>query len=95
MVGNVLIFACAVGATLSVLVYRLVPWRGTEWGRHLMAYMVSIAAVLDLSCLRILFGDSAWFQLVRLAVFASMPFVIWWRLWLLVKAQMEDRQPGR
>lgn len=89
VIGNVLIIITALGATLSVMVYARVPWSHLPMGRHLMCYMVVIAAVLDLSVLRIMFGDSPEFQLVRLVVFVGMPVVVWWRLVLLVLAQRD------
>jgi hypothetical protein len=95
--GNVLVCWSALAGTLSVLVYARVPWTHTQWGRHLMAYMVAIALVLDLAVARVLFGDSTWFLVLRLVVFVAIPVVMTWRLVLLVKAQyVEDkRSPSR
>ena len=45
---------------------------------------------LDLGVIRIVFGDSPWFQLVRLLVFVGVPLVMAQRLWLQVKAQRDN-----
>ena len=49
--------------------------------------MAVMAAVLDLSTIKILFGDTAGFALLRLIVFIGVPLVMAWRLWLQIKAQ--------
>lgn len=86
--GNALIFASAAGSVLFVVLYHLrAPWWRSATGVHLMAFTASEAAVLSLSCVRIVVGDAPWFQAVRLVVFVSIPFVIWWRVVLLVQAQ--------
>ena len=91
-IGNVLIFASALPALASVAVYARVPWWRTMTGRHLMSYMSVIAAVLTLSCLRILIGDSPEFVVIRLAVFAGVPLVMWSQLVLLLRAQRGGRR---
>lgn len=86
-VSNGLIILSAVITSASVVIHTRVPWWHSEMGRHLMAYMAVMAAVLDLSALKILFGDSTTFALLRLVVFVGVPLVTAWRLWLQIKAQ--------
>lgn len=90
LIGTVLIFWGAGVGVASVIVHSRVDWWRSEMGRHLMAYMAVIAAVLVLSCIRALTGnsgDSWWFQLVRLIVFVGVPVVMTQRLVLQVKAR--------
>jgi len=87
LAGNVLIILSAVITSASVAMHTRVPWWRSEMGRHLMAYMAVMAAVLDLSTIKILFGDTAGFALLRLIVFIGVPLVMAWRLWLQIKAQ--------
>jgi hypothetical protein len=86
-VGSVLIILAAAIGTASVVVHARVPWWRSQMGRHLMAYMLVIALVLDLSVVRLIVGDSWWFALLRLLVFTGIPLVLAWRLWLQIKAQ--------
>lgn len=92
VIGNGLLVASAVFTTASVIVHARVPWWRSEMGRHLMAYMVAMAAVLDLGVAKLIIGDSPSFQTLRTVVFVGVPLVTSWRLWLQIKAQ---RSPGR
>jgi hypothetical protein len=87
IIGNFFLVWAAVVGTISVFVHSRVPWRRSEFGRHLMIYMVSIALVLDLGIIRILFGDTWWFALIRLITFLAVPIAMSQRLWLQLKAQ--------
>lgn len=86
-IGNALIIWSALVGVASVVVHSRVRWWATEVGRHLMAYMTVIAAVLVLSSVRIVIGDSWGFQVIRLVVFAGVPLAMMWRLKLQVRAQ--------
>lgn len=85
--GNGLIFWSAIVYLASVALHLRVDWWRTQMGRHLMASWAVIAAVLALSSVRILFGDSIWFQLLRLVVFVGVPVLGTQRLYLQIKAQ--------
>ncbi|HLR94280.1 MAG TPA: hypothetical protein VK053_07135 [Jiangellaceae bacterium] len=70
-------------------------WRWSHMGRHLFIFTacialvaglwttVFVAAVADVDLPR-------WFDWLRLAAFASIPAVLFWRLRLLVRAQRDD-----
>lgn len=89
ILGNVLIYLSAIPAVLFVYFYhRTARWWVSEMGCHLMSFMAVEAAVLVLSSIRITFGDSPPFQLLRLVVFLGVPFVLWWRLKLLIFSQL-------
>ena len=93
-VGDVLIVLSALIGVASVAVHLRVRWWETEMGRHLLAYMSVIGAVLVLSSVKIVLGDSWGFQVLRTVVFAGVPAVMGWRLKLQVQAQ-QWRRPSR
>lgn len=89
-VGDALVIISAAIATTSVVVHATVKprWWTSPVARHLMAYMAVVAAVLDLSAIRVIAGaglDTEWFVITRIAVFAGVPFVLAWRLTLQVQ----------
>ena len=58
-----------------------------------MYYMFAMALVLDLGVIKLIFGDSSAFQLLRLVTFVGVPIVMSWRLYLQVVAQRAARGP--
>lgn len=97
-IGSVLILYCTIVGVVSVIVHSKVRWWATAMGRHLMAYMLVVAAILLLSSISVvlrLFGvtplDAMWFEILRLAVFTLLPVVMTQRLWLQVKAQRSNK----
>lgn len=93
VIGNIELIAAAVAANWFVIRYHwLARWRQTPGGRHVMAFGLSIAAVLDLALLRLVIGDSLLFQAVRTVVFNSFLFVLVWRCWLLEREQRAHRK---
>jgi hypothetical protein len=91
LAGNFfLVWAAAVG-TASVIVHSRVPWWQSVMGKHLFAYMLVFAIVLDLGVIKLVIGDSWGFQLLRLATFIGVPIVMSWRLYLQIVAQRSAR----
>lgn len=90
-VANILIIWAALVGSASVVVHSRVQWWRTEMGRHLMAYMTVMAAVLVLAVVRIFLGDAWWFSLFRLLIFIGVPLVMTQRLWLQIKARRASR----
>lgn len=67
-------------------------------GRHLQAFMVVSAVLLNLGVIRQLGGadlDTGWFAWMRFGAFCFLPIVLGWRYWILVKLQMEERRKRR
>ena len=91
LIGSVLLAVAGIIGTASVIVHARVAWRSSPMGRHIMAYMVVIAAVLDLGVARMFVGQSFGFELLRLVVFAGVPLVMGQRLLLQVRAQRRER----
>jgi N-acetylglutamate synthase-like GNAT family acetyltransferase len=96
-IGSVLAVGLALVLTASVVMHSIVdpPWWQTAISRHLMAYMASFAAVMDLTAVRILTGsglDSPWFGWLRTVVFATAPVVAAWRLVIQIQLHRQARR---
>lgn len=93
--GNGLAVLTTVLAWAFVALYHLSsPWWRSEAGRNLMSMMGVIGAVMTLSMVRIVAGaglDTGWFVWLRTLVFAAVPVVIGWRLWMLWRVQYQGR----
>lgn len=92
-VGSVLMVISLALAVACVIAYSTKTrgaWKLTEVGRHLMAFMIAVAAVLAVAVLRIVlvdilgFADVILFQVVRVAIFAGIPAVLAWRLRIII-----------
>ena len=100
-IGSWLLTYSAVIGTASVVMHLRVDWMHSQMGRHLMAYMAVIAAVLAVGAIRFFTGDdgdSFGFVLLRLIVFLGVPIVLTQRLWLQWKAQRQvdsDKRNGK
>jgi len=90
--GDGLVIYSAVVTTLSVIVYSLSGWYSRPIGRHLMAYMASIALVLDLGAVRIFSDDANWFLTLRLFAFIILAIMFTLQLGLLIYARYLDVQ---
>lgn len=88
-IGNVLLVAAAVPALLSVIVFARVRWYDSRWGKHVMAYMASVATMLALGVIRLFLGDHEWFTWLRVTAFGSVVIVLWWRLMYILQALKE------
>jgi hypothetical protein len=92
LVGNAVLILAALPALLFVILYGTRSrWEDTALGRQTMAMTLVIALVLGLSIVRAYIGESNWFYILRLIVFAMIVPTLWWRLFLLVKAQRQSR----
>ena len=91
--GSILVLISAVLADACVIYYQVrARWWKTPYGRHLFSFMAVIAVCLNLGFVRFLLGDSPIFQVIRLVAFVGVPWVLGWRLVILVKAQREERK---
>jgi len=104
-IGNVELVATFVLALAFVVTYAItVRWWVGRAGRNVMALMAVIVAVVGLSIVRIFWTNSAsctctsapaWFIWLRVSVFALVPIVIGWRLYLLVHVQFIEPRRTR
>lgn len=93
-IGTALIVVSAVLAIAICVLYHLsARWWESETGRHVMSFTGVIALILTLWTIGALTqtGDRPWWGTVRLAAFTGVPWVLGWRLWLLIKLQI---RPG-
>jgi hypothetical protein len=94
-IGNVLLFITAALCSACALTYGWTTWGGwrdSEVGRHLMSFMISEAAILDLGVVRVAadaagWPDPSWFRALRVVVFVSLPIVAAWRLSIILRAR--------
>lgn len=90
------VLAGAAGALASVVWYFVrARWWRTEMGRHLMSYTSVIALLLALLVLRKVVGDYPGRAAVSTVALAALDYVIWRRLWLLVRALGRRRDEAR
>jgi FlaA1/EpsC-like NDP-sugar epimerase len=98
IVGNALVIVSAALCWAFVVVYHVMSrgsWRYSLIGRHLMVSDGTVGTVLTLSVIRIIGGpslDPLWFQVLRMLVFAAVPVVVAWRIWLMVRAQRANNE---
>lgn len=92
--GNVALVVVWFGAVLSVAVYARVPWWRSAMGQHLFFYMGVVALTLTLGVIRIVW-EPWWFWWLRLGAFALFGVGTYWRLVLLVKAQVDTWRDQR
>lgn len=89
VVGNLeVLFAAVLANAFCVLYHLRQPWWTTHVGQHIMTYSGVVAAVLDLSAVRILAGaglDVEWFRALRLIVFTGVPIAVGWRILILMR----------
>lgn len=105
-ISSVLLGLCAVPAVLSVGVYSLTPWWKSQWGRHVMSYMVVVAVILLLSSLSAVITPMharthhfdnmpTWFLVAYFAAYACLPVVLWWRFVLILGGWLAARREER
>jgi hypothetical protein len=103
-VATIQAVAAAVAAAAFVVLFALRSrWRSSAMGRHLMGFMAVTALVLTLTVVVRVTGqrpDAAVCQRVvpipgwpwiRVAMWAAIDVILWWRLILLVRAQHQEQ----
>lgn len=87
--GNIFLILSTIPAVISVIVFARVSWWKSRWGRHLMAYMTTMAFLLVLGCIRIVFEETWWFFGLRMVAYAFLVVVLWWRMFYVIQAASE------
>ncbi|WP_066373998.1 putative phage holin [Herbidospora mongoliensis] len=97
--GSVMIVVVAVLANACTLVYGLgFRWWTSGYGRHLLAYMATVAVIIDVWMARLLIGEWSWWPYLRLATFALLPVVLGWLLAIILRAlprELRERRAER
>lgn len=81
--GDLLVIVAAIIATGSVILHARVDWRHSPMGRHIMAYLLSLAILFDLTFIdNILLNrpDPLWFEILQLVMYTALPITMAWRL---------------
>lgn len=87
------IIATMLGALTFVIVYAVTArWWATTMGRHVMTFMAAILVVAFLATLTIFYGTS-WphRDAIRTAAWGAIAACLWWRVFILIKAQQLTR----
>lgn len=95
--GTVGLCASAAIATIGFFGFALLArfWT-SRGGWHVFWYMLVIAALLDLSVIRLAFGDATWFAWLRAGILAvGLPLVLGWRSWIIFDLQLFHRPRRR
>lgn len=91
--GDFMIYYCAIVAVLFVVVYSvLARWWRTAFGQHLFSFMLVIALVFIYIVITKMFGRFDGWEYVRLALIGSLATVLTWRVWILLKVQIQNRK---
>lgn len=92
VLGQALMVLAFTGCALFVITYQLrARWWRSNVGLNQMLFAASETAVLGLSLLAMVLGDSLGMQIVGLVAFAAFTAVSWWRWVVLLKAQRTGR----
>lgn len=93
LAGSLLIGVTTVLAVACVVVHQLLArWWKTGSGRHVFTFEAVLALSLSLWSLRLIVPEGDWFQVVRLVAFAGMPFVLAWRIRIIVQTWRKERR---
>src|SRR5947207_4424567 len=88
-IGDVALVSTFLLCLAFVLVYAITSrWWQYEAGRNMMAFMAALAAVTGLATLRLVYPGGEVFLWLRVAVFAFVPALVAWRLWMLIRIQI-------
>jgi hypothetical protein len=86
----------AIPSTLFVVVYHvLARWWETAVGRNVMLLMAALAATFDLWFLNRILDRPEWMLWALAGLVILVGSAIWWRLYLLVRAQREYQPSDR
>lgn len=89
IVTGIIALSAVLPAWLSVFVHFQSPWRETRVGRHLMAYMLSLAVTFTSLSIGIFTRLPEWAEWTRLALYCGTVITVWWRLIIQVKVRRE------
>lgn len=95
--ANVMLHIAAINSWVFVLAYAIfAPWHRSTPGRHIMATTLLLAVILSyvsLVNLGVLQNiPPMQTQWVRLAIFAALAGVMFWRVYILVNVQLRGRR---
>jgi len=93
LIGSLLVVVTALLAIACVAAQALLArWWSTPAGRHVFAFQAVLALCLGLWAARLFAPDGEWFQVARLVAFALVPWVLAWRLLIIVQTWRKRRR---
>ena len=97
VLANIALVVAAVGALTFVVAYQvLADWRKSPIGRNVMAFMAVTLLLLTLGIIR---NFVPWLNdhldVIRIFAYSVVAFIIWRRVWLLVRAQRTEEERTR
>lgn len=104
LLETIILGVAAFSATGFVVSYQWKTrghWKNSHVGVHMMVFMLSLAAILDIVFIEDLVEDIFmvgsmpwWWEALETGVFATIPIVIIWRWKLLIQFQREGKNNG-
>lgn len=92
-VGNAALYALLAGFLAFLVVYStLARWWRSPAGRHVMAFMGACALVIGLRVISLHVGPYPGEWYVRVGALWLAVFVVWWRVAIVVRAQLAVRR---
>lgn len=86
----VLIIASFFGAAVFLALYvKVSNWKATPLGRHTFWLSAGLTALTGLAVVSVFFHNIPGRTYIRLGSWAFLTFILWQRVWLLVKAFRE------
>ncbi len=100
MIEHLIDLLGGIGATLFCLVYGVgAAWYRTLEGRNVLGMMAALAFLFDEATVYAYFVTNpippAWLIDITDIVAAAIVYLIWRRLWLMIKAQVEGKDDTR
>jgi hypothetical protein len=96
--ASLALLASAVGCVVFVLLYHVMTdgnWRRTPLGQNVMAFMAVCAALLTVAVARVFFDVLPdHLDVLRLCSYCLVAVVVWWRIFILIRAQRTGRNYG-
>lgn len=91
-VGDAGFLAATIGANLFILLYSILArfWRSVD-GWHIFSFMGVIALILNHASLLIVIGRYPGADVVRAVLYPALGLVIFWRVIILLRVQIEKR----
>ena len=90
---NILRVVAFFGAFTFALAYHIwAPWWRTEIGRNIMTFTLSVAALLLVAVLQVVFGPGWWFETARLLAMVGLSAAVWWRLVMFLRVQLRGEE---
>jgi hypothetical protein len=95
-VANAALIVGGVGCGVFAVLYHLLTrWRATPLGRNVMAFMIALFSLVIIAAIRAFIPWlNSWTDLLRMIAYSITAWIIWDRIYLLVKFQVHRDYGG-